>query len=81
VRAVHVVDEELDDDGVVVGRAGGAWREQRDGAGAADGESPARGPDLGEVLAWTARRYPRDLLVEVGEAGDVAGDDADRDGR
>jgi len=29
VHAVHVVDEELDDDGVVVGRPGGARSEQR----------------------------------------------------
>jgi hypothetical protein len=29
VDAVHVVDEELDDDCVVVGRPGGARREQR----------------------------------------------------
>src|ERR1700690_2749300 len=79
MHAVHVVDEELDDDGVVVGRARGAGREQRDGAGAADRERCAGGPDLGEVLAGTARLYSRGFLVEVGEAGDVAGDDADRD--
>src|ERR1700722_20729871 len=36
VHAVHVVDEELDNDGAVGGRTGGTGREQRNGAGAGD---------------------------------------------
>src|SRR5260221_594471 len=79
MHAVHIVDEELDDHGVVVGWAGCAGREQRDGAGAADREGGAGGPELGEVLGGPVRLHSRGFLVEGDEARDVAGDDADRD--
>ena len=54
-------------------------REQRDGAGAADREGGRGGPELGEVLVGPGRLHAGGALVEVDEAGDVAGDDADRD--
>jgi predicted DNA-binding transcriptional regulator YafY len=57
VHAVRVVDEELDDHGVVVGWAGCAGREQRDGAGAADREGGALGVD-----GRTVRRYVDHLI-------------------
>jgi len=79
VHAVHVVGEELDDHGAVVARTGGAGRERRDGAGAADREGGAGGPELGEVLVGSAHLRSCGSLVEVGEAGDVTPDDADRD--
>jgi hypothetical protein len=54
VHAVHIVDEELDDDGVVVGRPCGAGREQRNSAGAGDREGGGVGGELGEVLVRQA---------------------------
>src|SRR6202011_4445228 len=79
VHAVHVVDEELDDDGAVVGRPGGAGREQRNGAGAGDREGGGTGRELSEVLVRPARLHAGGALVEPGQAGDVVGDDTDRD--
>ncbi len=79
MHAVHVVDEELDDHGAVVGRAGGAGREQRDGAGAADRQGGVGGPELGEVLAVPGRPHSGGVLAETGQARDVIGDDVDRD--
>src|ERR1017187_4271455 len=79
VHAVHVVDEELDDDSVVVGRPGGARREQRNGAGAGDREGGGGGSELSEVLVRPARLPAGGALVEPGQAGGVVGDDADRD--
>ena len=65
VHAVHVLDEELDDHGAVVGRAGGAGREQRDGAGAADRQGGVGGPELGEVLGVPGRPHSGGLLADL----------------
>jgi hypothetical protein len=61
---------------VIAGRPGYAGREQRDGAGAADREGGAGGPDLGEVLGASGRLHFRGFLIEAGEPTDVTGDDA-----
>jgi DHA1 family inner membrane transport protein len=79
VDSVDVVDEELDDDGAVVGRPGGPGSEQRDSAGAGDRESGRADAELGEVLVRPVRLDARRALVESGQPGDVVGDDADRD--